>query len=123
MLFRSESEAREAARTLLSRLDEETGRAIREKSLDSKSAGVARQAVIRESADADGYIERHLWTGVGRARSGAGVAIVGDPDQVAGKSAELADAGISSFILSGYPHLEECDLFARYVMPRVMPSR
>ena len=115
----TESAARDAARTLLSRLDEETGRAIREKSLDSKSAGVARQAAIRESADADGYIERHLWTGVGRARSGAGVAIVGDPDQVATKIAELADAGVSSFILSGYPHLEECDLFAKYVMPRV----
>ena len=115
----TESAARDAARTLLSRLDEATGRAIREKSLDSKSAGVARQAAIRESADADGYIERHLWTGVGRARSGAGVAIVGDPDQVATKIAELADAGVSSFILSGYPHLEECDLFARYVMPRV----
>ena len=115
----TESEARDAARMLLSRLDEETGRAIREKSLDSKSAGVARQAAIRESADADGYVERHLWTGVGRARSGAGVAIVGDPDQVAAKITELADAGISSFILSGYPHLEECELFARYVMPRV----
>ncbi len=115
----TESEAREAARTLLSRLDEETGRVIREKSLDSKSAGVARQAELRDSADADGYLERHLWTGVGRARSGAGVAIVGDPDQVAGKIRELADAGISSFILSGYPHLEECDHFARYVMPLV----
>ena len=119
----TESDAREAARVLLSRLDEETGRVIREKSLDSKSAGVARQAELRESADADGYLERHLWTGVGRARSGAGVAIVGDPDQVAGKIRDLADAGVSSFILSGYPHLEECDLFARYVMPRVMALR
>jgi alkanesulfonate monooxygenase len=101
---------------LLSRLDEATGNAIRAKSLDSKSAGVARQAEIRESADADGYVERHLWAGVGRARSGAGVAIVGDPDQVAAKIGELADAGVSSFILSGYPHLKECDLFAKYVM-------
>ena len=119
----TESEAREAARALLSRLDEKTGNAIRAKSLDSKSAGVARQAEIRESADADGYVERHLWAGVGRARSGAGVAIVGDPDQVAAKIRELADAGVSSFILSGYPHLDECDLFAKYVMPRVMSLR
>jgi alkanesulfonate monooxygenase len=119
----TESEAREAARMLLSQLDDETGKAIRAKSLDSKSVGVARQAELRESADSDGYIERHLWAGVGRARSGAGVAIVGDPDQVAGKITELADAGISSFILSGYPHLEECDLFAKYVMPRVMSLR
>jgi alkanesulfonate monooxygenase len=119
----TESEAREAARMLLSQLDDETGRAIRAKSLDSTSVGVARQAELRESADSDGYIERHLWAGVGRARSGAGVAIVGDPDQVAGKIQELADAGVSSFILSGFPHLEECDLFAKYVMPRVMSLR
>jgi alkanesulfonate monooxygenase len=30
---------------------------------------------------------------------------------------------VSSFILSGYPHLEECDLFAKYVMPQVMSLR
>ncbi|MFM7307080.1 MAG: LLM class flavin-dependent oxidoreductase, partial [Actinomycetota bacterium] len=68
----TEAEARDAARRLLSRLDAETGASIRAKSLDSHSAGVARQSELRESADADGYIERHLWTGVGRARSGAG---------------------------------------------------
>jgi alkanesulfonate monooxygenase SsuD/methylene tetrahydromethanopterin reductase-like flavin-dependent oxidoreductase (luciferase family) len=44
-------------------------------------------------------------------------------DQVAAKIGELADAGVSSFILSGYPHLEECDLFAKYVMPQVMSLR
>ena len=38
-------------------------------------------------------MERHLWTGVGRARSGAGAAIVGDPDQVLAKINELTDAG------------------------------
>ena len=119
----TESAAREAARTLLSRLDEETGRAIREKSLDSKSAGVARQAEIRESADADGYVERNLWTGVGRARSGAGVAIVGDPDQVAGKIAELAEAGVSSFIFSGYPHLAEDRKSTRLNSSHVSESR
>jgi alkanesulfonate monooxygenase len=48
---------------------------------------------------------------------------VGDPDQVATKVGELADAGVSSFILSGYPHLEECDLVAKYVMPQVMSLR
>lgn len=115
----TESEARDAAARLLSRLDSETGAAIRAKSLDSASAGVARQSELREAADADGYLERHLWTGVGRARSGAGIAIVGDPDQVAAKLREIRDAGVSTFILSGYPHLAECDLVARYVLPRV----
>jgi alkanesulfonate monooxygenase len=119
----TETEARAAARRLLSKLDDDTGTAIRQRSLDSSSAGVARQAALRDEADDEGYVERHLWTGVGRARSGAGAAIVGDPDQVLGKINELADAGIEAFILSGYPHAAECDLFARYVLPHVHHGR
>ncbi len=115
----TEDEARAAARRLLSKLDDETGATIRQRSLDSTSAGVARQAALRDSADDEGYVERHLWTGVGRARSGAGAAIVGDPDQVLAKIQELTAAGIDAFILSGYPHAAECDLFARHVLPRV----
>jgi alkanesulfonate monooxygenase len=115
----TEDEAREAARRLLSKLDDDQGASIRQKSLDSTSAGVARQAALRGEADDEGYVERNLWTGVGRARSGAGAAIVGDPDQVAAKINELADAGIEAFILSGYPHAAECDLFARHVLPSI----
>lgn len=119
----TEDEARAAARRLLSKLDDATGAEIRARSLDSKSAGVARQAELREGADEEGYASRHLWTGVGRARSGAGAAIVGDPDQVRDTILELAEAGMSAFILSGYPHLAECDLFARYVLPELNHGR
>lgn len=119
----TEDEARAAARRLLSKLDPDEGEAIRKKSLDSASAGVANQAALREAADDDGYVERHLWTGVGRARSGAGAALVGDPDQVLGKINELIDAGIGAFILSGYPHAAECDLFARHVLPHIDHGR
>ena len=115
----TEDEARAAATRLLSRLDAETGSSIRAKSLDSKSAGVARQSELRASADSDGYIERHLWTGIGRARSGAGIAIVGNPEQVTVKLREIRDAGVDTFILSGYPHLAECDAFARFVLPEL----
>ena len=115
----TEREAREAARRLLSRLDPVIGDAIRARSLDATSTGVNRQTELRSGSDDEGYIEQNLWTGVGRARSGAGIAIVGDPDQVAAKLNELADAGVSSFILSGYPHLKECDLFSRYVLPQL----
>jgi alkanesulfonate monooxygenase len=95
------------------------GDAIRARSLDATSTGVNRQTELRTGSDDEGYIEQNLWTGVGRARSGAGIAIVGDPDQVTAKLNELADAGVSSFILSGYPHLKECDLFAKYVLPQI----
>ena len=119
----TEAQARAAATRLLSRLDVQDGAAIRAKSLDSQSAGVARQSELRESADDDGYLEPHLWTGVGRARSGAGIAIVGDPSQVSGKLLELRDAGIDTFILSGYPHLAECDLVARHVLPKLRSAK
>ncbi|SNS39001.1 alkanesulfonate monooxygenase [Sphingomonas laterariae] len=115
----TEAEARAAADRLLSKLDAETGAAIRAKSLDSKSAGVAAQAALREGAGDDGYAEANLWTGVGRARSGCGAAIVGDPDQVLAKLESYRAMGIEAFILSGYPHAAEADLFARHVLPRI----
>jgi len=115
----TESEARAHARKLLSRLDAATGDAIRGRSLDATSEGVRRQAEMREQADDEGFVEDHLWTGIGRARSGCGAAIVGDPDQVAAKLRAYAALGIEAFILSGYPHAQECDLFARYVLPEI----
>ena len=115
----TEAEARAAADRLLSKLDAQTGAAIRARSLDSSSAGVAAQAALRESASDDGYAEDNLWTGIGRARSGCGAAIVGDPDQVLAKLRMYQQMGIEAFILSGYPHAAEADLFARHVLPRI----
>lgn len=115
----TESEARVAAARLVSKLDDATGEAIRKKSLDSQSVGVARQAELRDSAEGDGFVEENLWTGVGRARSGCGAAIVGDPDQVLAKLEAYRALGIEAFILSGYPHAAECDLFALHVLPRL----
>jgi alkanesulfonate monooxygenase len=115
----SENAAIDASRELVSRLDAAEGERIRAQSLDSTSAGVRAQGMLREGADADGFAEENLWTGIGRARSGCGAAIVGDPDQVLNKLKQYMDLGIEAFILSGYPHEEECDLFARYVLPEL----
>ena len=115
----TETEARAAAERLVSRLDADTGEAIRNKSLDAASVGVQRQASLREAASDDGFVEEALWTGVGRARSGAGAAIVGDPDQVVAKIRAYQDAGVGAFILSGYTHLAECDLVAQHVLPNI----
>lgn len=115
----TEAQARDAATRLLSRLDDAAGAAIRSRSLDSQSVGVRRQAELRESAGNEGYVEDNLWTGIGRARSGCGAAIVGDPDQVLKKLQAYRAEGIDAFILSGYPHAAEADLFARHVLPHI----
>lgn len=115
----TEAEARAYADRLLSKLDAAQGEAIRAKSLDAANFGVQRQAELRSAADGDGFVEENLWTGVGRARSGCGAAIVGDPDQVLAKINAYRAAGMEAFILSGYPHAAECDLFARHVLPKL----
>ncbi|NJM49564.1 MAG: LLM class flavin-dependent oxidoreductase [Sphingomonadales bacterium] len=115
----TEAEARAYAQRLLSKLDDGAGEAIRNKSLDTNTAGVGRQNELRASAQEDGFVEDNLWTGIGRARSGCGAAIVGDPDQVLAKIRAYQEAGMEAFILSGYPHAAECDLFARHVLPHI----
>ena len=115
----TEDEARAYADRLLSKLDAATGDAIRNKSLDAQNFGVQRQAELRSAADGDGFVEDNLWTGIGRARSGCGAAIVGNPDQVLAKLRAYQAEGMEAFILSGYPHAAECDLFARHVLPHI----
>ncbi|NBX18262.1 MAG: LLM class flavin-dependent oxidoreductase [Proteobacteria bacterium] len=114
----TEQEALAAARKLVSKLDDNKGTEIRSRALDSKSFGVAMQAEMRSIADDDGFAEDLLWTGVGRARSGCGCALVGTPDQIVSKLNRYISMGIRSFVLSGYPHFDECGLVGKYILPR-----
>ena len=59
----------------------------------------------------------NLWAGVGLVRGGAGTALVGDPQTVAARMREYAELGIETFILSGYPHLEEAYRAAELLFP------
>lgn len=115
----TEEEARAYADSLLSKLDLDLGTDIRNRAQDAASLGVARQSQLREEADEKYYVEPNLWTGIGLARSGCGAAIVGNPDQVVAKLERYMEMGIRSFILSGYPHQQECELFAKHVLPRI----
>ncbi len=118
----TEAEARAAADRLISRLTPEMGAEIKARSQDSQSAGVKRQDELRAKSK-DLYLEPHLWSGIGLARSGCASAIVGDPDQILAKLNRYLDMGIRAFILSGYPHLQECDLFAQHVLPHLPTCR
>ena len=115
----TEAEARDYAEHLASRLDDELGRLIRERAHDAGSLGVSHQARARELADQFGYVERHLWTGIGRARSGCGAALVGSTDQVMSEIKEYQRMGIRAFIFSGYPHLDEARAFGARVLPQL----
>lgn len=115
----TEAEAREYAQHLVSKLDDEQGKAIRERALDATSLGVSHQSRNRELADMEGFIEPNLWTGIGRARSGCGAALVGSTDQVYSKLEEYRKMGMRAFILSGYPHIDEAKHFGARVLPQM----
>ena len=119
----TENEAKAYANKLISKLDLKIGEDIKNRALDSKSLGVSKQTSLREKADKEYYAEPHLWTGIGLARSGCGAAIVGNPEQVFNKIKSYIDMGINAFILSGYPHHQECELFAKYVLPKLKNVR
>ncbi|MFM1789713.1 MAG: hypothetical protein RLZZ526_40, partial [Actinomycetota bacterium] len=92
---------------------------IRSRSLDSQSVGVRRQAELRSASATDGFVEPVLWTGIGKARSGCGAALVGSPAEVAEKILQYRDLGIGAFIFSGYPHIDEAERFAEWVLPNL----
>jgi alkanesulfonate monooxygenase len=79
----------------------------------SDSEGEKRQRELREQE----WLGPNLWAGIGKARLGVGTALVGSGESVAARLREYVNEGIDTFILSGYPHLEEAQRFGRYVMP------
>ena len=115
----TEEEARQYADLLISKLDITKGTEIRERAQDANSLGVSKQNEMRAAAAADHFVEPHLWTGIGLARSGCGAALVGNPQQILGKINDYMSMGIRSFIFSGYPHHQEAQYFAKWVLPHL----
>jgi alkanesulfonate monooxygenase len=115
----TEAEARAWSNRLMSKFDPLRGAALKNASQSSWSLGVKRQNQLREEADMNGYIEPLLWTDIGKARSGAGAALVGSAEQILEKINRYMDMGIRSFIFSGYPLIEEAEWFAQLVLPRL----
>jgi alkanesulfonate monooxygenase len=81
------------------------------------SVGQSRMAALHGGKRDQLEVSPNLWAGVGLVRGGAGTALVGDPETVAARMEEYREVGIDTFILSGYPHLEEAYRFAELVFP------
>jgi len=110
-------QAWQAAEQLIAHLDDET--IARAQTIFSRmdSTGQARMRELHGGSRDNLEISPNLWAGIGLVRGGAGTALVGDAEQVAARIREYQALGISKFILSGYPHLEEAWSFAERVMP------
>ncbi|SNY45730.1 LLM class flavin-dependent oxidoreductase [Paractinoplanes atraurantiacus] len=114
----SEAAWREADR-LLQNVDESAIAAVQAGLRKSESEGQRRMLDLH-GGNRDGLVVApNLWAGVGLVRGGAGTALVGSHTEVADRIQEYAELGISEFILSGYPHLEEAYWFGEGVLPEL----
>jgi alkanesulfonate monooxygenase len=119
----TDAQAWGAAEELISGLDETTIERAQANFADYDSEGQRRQVALRTRGDARSRaaleVSPNLWAGVGLVRHSAGTALVGDPETVTQRIAEYAALGIDTFILSGYPHLEEAYQVAELLLPRL----
>jgi alkanesulfonate monooxygenase len=106
-----------AAEELISHLDDDVIAKAQAAFARMDSVGQQRMAALHGGRRDKLEVSPNLWAGVGLVRGGAGTALVGDPETVAARLQEYADLGIDTFILSGYPHLEESYRFAELVFP------
>jgi len=113
----TQEEAWAAANSLISHLDDKTIEAAQKAFARMDSVGQQRMAALHGGRRDRLEISPNLWAGVGLVRGGAGTALVGDPPTVAAGIAEYRALGVDTFILSGYPHLEEAYRFAELVFP------
>jgi alkanesulfonate monooxygenase len=113
------AEAWRAADSLISKLDDEAIEKAQKSFANFDSVGQKRMAALHGGRRDKLEVSPNLWAGVGLVRGGAGTALVGNPDEVAERMKEYMKLGIDRFILSGYPHLEECYRFAELVFPKL----
>lgn len=115
----TEAEAWQAAEDLIAHLDEATIASAQQIMARMDSVGQRRMSELHNGDRSKLEISPNLWAGVGLVRGGAGTALVGDPDQVAARIREYEQLGIETFILSGYPHLEEAYRVAELLFPKL----
>ena len=111
------AEAWNAADELIRHVTDETIAAAQKIFSRMDSVGQQRMAQLHGGRREKLEISPNLWAGVGLVRGGAGTALVGDPETVAARIREYQAIGVDTFVLSGYPHLEEAYRFAELVFP------
>jgi len=112
-------EAWQDAERLIAHVDDETIARARASFARFDSVGQQRMAALHDGSRDHLEISPNLWAGVGLVRAGAGTALVGDGPTVAQRINEYADLGIDTFILSGYPHLEEAYRVSELLFPHL----
>jgi len=116
----TEEEAWAAAWNILSKVDPDQLKKMEQLISKTDATNQKRQTeLFNASKEQDYVIGPNLWSGLSAVRGGGAVAFVGTPEQVSDRIIEFIDAGVTSFILSGYPHVEEAKISGELLLPLV----
>jgi alkanesulfonate monooxygenase len=113
----TEREAWQAADELMSQVDERV--------VAQRQTAFAGTQMVGQQAQLRAHVQEkapRLWNGISRVRVNLGTAIVGDPGQVIAELLAYWRLGIDEFILSGFPHDDECRHVASAVLPGLRDS-
>ncbi len=113
----TEAEAWAEADRLISKLTDEDIARAQTQYAKMDSVGQRRMAQLHGGRRDQLEIAPNLWAGIGLVRGGAGTALVGDARTVVERLEEYMSVGADTFVLSGYPHLEEAYRFAELAFP------
>ena len=112
-----------ATRDLLDHMDPESVGRMQGMFGRSDSVGQQRMAALHGGRVPDDVRELeiypNLWAGLGLVRPGPGTAIVGSPETVLETIQQYRDAGIETFIVSGFPLLEEAYRISETILPHL----
>jgi alkanesulfonate monooxygenase len=111
-------EAIRAASELVRALDPSLDEKQKEQNFVRKSDSVSIKANY-EAASIVEWPTPYLWRGAVRTHGPGTVCLVGSPAEVANALMKYKAIGISQFILSGWPKLEEMIFFGEHVLPLV----
>jgi alkanesulfonate monooxygenase len=121
----TEEEAWQEAERLIRGIPEDALAEAQRQFAASESVGQARMVSLHKGQRGnarDLEVYPNLWAGIGLVRGGAGTALIGSHKQVAERIHEYASLGLETFILSGYPNVEEAYRFGEEVLPLVQPN-
>lgn len=115
----SKEEAWSAANKLISKLDKATIADATQHLKGFDSVGQQRMNALYASAPQNLEVYPNVWAGVGLVRGGAGTALVGDAQSILQTMQEYVDIGVDTFVLSGYPNLEEAYYVGELLLPHI----
>jgi len=96
--------------------DEEIGK--QERAILSKSdSQTLKQALA--AADDVGWLDRNLWAGLVPYYGSSAMTLLGSPQDLAEIFLEYKRIGVTQFIISGWPKLDEMVIFGREVLPLI----